>query len=79
MGCKMQQRIRGDCSSGGPWQQFLQSLPTDLLHPADLITPVLLQDSQGTALPCSSTLGTPQAHRAPHQSGEKEGEERARC
>lgn len=26
-GCKTQQRIRGDCSSAGPWQQFLQDLP----------------------------------------------------
>lgn len=36
------------------------------LHPVALITPVLLQDSQGTAVPCSSTPGTPQAPRAPH-------------
>lgn len=76
MGCKIQQRIRGDCSSAGPWQQFLQDLPADLLHPADLITPVLLQDSQGTALHSSSTHGTPQAPRAPITQGRrKEGSE----
>lgn len=45
-------------------------------HPVDLTTPVLLRDSQGTALPCSSTLGTPQAPRAPHPS-EEEG--RGKC
>lgn len=39
------------------------------LHPADLITPVLLQDSQGTALPCSSTLGTPQAPKGEGRRG----------
>lgn len=27
MGCKTQQRIRGDCSSAGPWQRSLQDLP----------------------------------------------------
>lgn len=49
------------------------------LHPAVLITLVLLQDSQGTALPRTSTPGTPQAPRAPHRPGEhgrrKEGSE----
>lgn len=39
-------------------------------HPEDPITPVLLWDSQGSALPCSCTPGTPRAPRAPHHSAE---------
>lgn len=49
------------------------------LHPAVLMTLILLQDSQGTALPRTSTPGTPQAPRARHRPGEhgrrKEGSE----
>lgn len=79
-GCKVQQRIRGDCTSAGPCQQSQQDRPARVIavgsHPEHLSAsssrshnpcPAATQ----TALPCTSSLRTPQAPMPPHHSGEE--------